>query len=620
MSVMKRGSKFLSLSLAIAFALVLGLDANAATQWTRVSGPDRYKTSVQAAKYVDGSAVVFANGTKFQDALSAINICNSKNAKLVLVKGNENLSDYITSNQFKEVYIVGGVSSVSQALEDSVKLDGVDVIRLAGSNRYDTNLKTLEESGYKEVGVASGEIFADALSSSRFLKEKNAGLLLAGKNGTAKTDGYDVKYAFGGKSSVNVSADTVFAGKDRFDTSLKIAEASESSNIVFVNGYEFADALSAVNIANSKSADVVLISPKNLDRNHNLSLKAEEIFVVGGVDSVPQATVDNAVKGVTTSDNTSTDVVTPIDNTDSVVRAYKDFSVVKKANKYYLKNNSSGEIILKDASNKGAVKEGYTKFVINQDGSIKLGWFKDGGKYYYGTAQNGLARGFFREKGKIYYLDPDEYYMYAGGARSTGEGCYWFEYNGSIFNGYKPAGYDRHKVWWYMPSEAEMTNRWLYSGDLKAKFKGQDVANYAAARQGLPFKWFGYDLNNKSGVYCCGTTYSAFKENGIRIPGPQDVNIREEGGYRLVRAQYQMAPKFGGRYIKKDWNKYEPADILFTNKKKDGFNHVGLYMGKNGGRPMVVHATLKGGLNVEPHAVMYERPYYDRDYAVRYAR
>lgn len=29
-----------------------------------------------------------------------------------------------------------------------------------------------------------------------------------------------------------------------------------------------------------------------------------------------------------------------------------------------------------------------------------------------------------------------------------------------------------------------------------------------------------------------------------------------------------MSPKFGGRYIKNDWNKYDPADILFTNKRK----------------------------------------------------
>lgn len=31
-------------------------------------------------------------------------------------------------------------------------------------------------------------------------------------------------------------------------------------------------------------------------------------------------------------------------------------------------------------------------------------------------------------------------------------------------------------------------------------------------------------------------------------------------------------------------------------------------------------AALKGGVNVEPDLVMYERPYYDRDYAVKYAR
>lgn len=63
------------------------------------------------------------------------------------------------------VYIVGGTGAVPAALDQ--KING-KVQRLAGSNRYATNIEVLKEAGVEgeDLLIASGKGFADALSAS----------------------------------------------------------------------------------------------------------------------------------------------------------------------------------------------------------------------------------------------------------------------------------------------------------------------------------------------------------------------------------------------------------------------------------------------------------------------
>ena len=59
------------------------------------------------------------------------------------------------------------------------------------------------------------------------------------------------------------------SGKDRYDTSAKIAQMTDAANMVLVSGDNFADALSSVNIANAREADVVL-APRHMYRTSRL--------------------------------------------------------------------------------------------------------------------------------------------------------------------------------------------------------------------------------------------------------------------------------------------------------------------------------------------------------------
>ena len=79
--------------------------------------------------------------------------------------------DYIKANLASggTVYILGGESAVSADAEKQIKAVASKVKRLAGSDRYGTNLEILKEAGIDdgaELLVADARSFADALSAS----------------------------------------------------------------------------------------------------------------------------------------------------------------------------------------------------------------------------------------------------------------------------------------------------------------------------------------------------------------------------------------------------------------------------------------------------------------------
>ena len=190
--------------------------------------------------------------------------------------------------------------------------------------------------------------------------------------------------------------------------------------------------------------------------------------------------------------------------------------------------------------------------------------------------------------------------MYKNGMFSTGEGVYWFGKDGKLQIGKRPGGIRGRKVYWAGPSAKELENGWLTGPNQELRFRGQEMANYAAAFEGQPFRWYGFEFNSGKGVYCVGLTYATHKAFGIHIPGPTDTNIRLHRGYELPRVQYEAAYQFGGMRYPANFANAWPGDIIFNYSPNFylGYNHVGLYMGKNNGRDIYVHATLKDGIFV----------------------
>lgn len=292
-----------------------------------------------------------------------------------------------------------------------------------------------------------------------------------------------------------------------------------------------------------------------------------------------------------------------------LVRAFKgipkepsldEAHVVSVDGKYYLEDKTNGLRFSPSKFKDGIVKVADKTYLLNADGSLGQGFIDKNNKTYYVDGENGLATGWRKIDNALYYFSPYDYRMYKDGMFSTGKGVYWFGKDGKLKTGNRPGGINGRLVYWAGPSEKELSNEWLTGDDKELRFRGQEIANFAASYEGLPFKWYGFDLTNGEGVYCVGNAYSAHKAFGIKIPGANDANIKLHKGYELTRVQYVDAEKFGGIRYPADFSKAWPGDLIFNYSPNFylGYNHVGIFMGHNNNRPIYVHATLADGLFV----------------------
>ena len=141
----------------------------------RIGGYDRYDTNALIAQGLvsaKNTPIVIASGESFPDALSISSIASSHGYPILLT-AKDSLSQgiirYISSVQPSEVYIVGGTSVVSDAVQASITaLTPATITRLAGNDRFDTSEKILSAFSLtpKTVYIASGINFPDALAGS----------------------------------------------------------------------------------------------------------------------------------------------------------------------------------------------------------------------------------------------------------------------------------------------------------------------------------------------------------------------------------------------------------------------------------------------------------------------
>ena len=90
-------------------------------------------------------------------------------------------------------------------------------------------------------------------------------------------------------------------GKDRITTSVEISKSAytTSENVVLASGFNFADALSAGQLASALDAPLLLSSQDKLDsqtKNEIELLKAKKVFVVGGDNAISKTGIDTTLK------------------------------------------------------------------------------------------------------------------------------------------------------------------------------------------------------------------------------------------------------------------------------------------------------------------------------------
>ncbi len=261
----------------------------------RVAGQNRYGTSIAAADALKVKlgvskfdTVIVAYGDNFADALSGTYLAGVKSAPIILVNKNTETQaiDKVKADLKAggQVYILGGEYVVSKNVETSLSGAGFKVKRLAGQDRYGTNLAILREAGVKsgDILVCSGTNFADALSASAASKP----IMLVGKDltaaqksylGTLSGEEFDIAdfHIVGGTFAVSQAVETGLkkygvtervAGQTRFDTSVEVAKkyfGSKVDTVVLAYGKNFPDGLSGGPLGVAYDAPVLLVTDKD---------------------------------------------------------------------------------------------------------------------------------------------------------------------------------------------------------------------------------------------------------------------------------------------------------------------------------------------------------------------
>ncbi|MGK0466715.1 cell wall-binding repeat-containing protein, partial [Clostridium sp.] len=302
--------------LSAARAAIMAEESNPKVQ--RLSGINRIETSIAIAKdqYTDKApdAIVLATANNFADALAGSGLAYNYNAPLLLVNktvnDSRNVLDYIKQNltKNKTIYVLGGVSAVSNEISDYLTSVGYKIIRLGGTNRYDTNQKIVDNLNILKgtsIVITTGGDFADALSISSIADIKGYPILLNSKeNLLDNVSKYITKiqpkaiYIIGG---IGVLSDNTYkqikklnptmlvarlGGKNRYETSMNIIEHFNltTNSITVATGKNFPDALSGSVLAAGKNCGVLLVDNKDVTKQIDLLSKQKitNLIVFGG--------------------------------------------------------------------------------------------------------------------------------------------------------------------------------------------------------------------------------------------------------------------------------------------------------------------------------------------------
>lgn len=259
----------------------------------RLQGGNRYETAFKVADHLKVATtaekfynVIIASGTSFADALAGSYLASQYQGPILLVNKHtvQDVADYIFENAHPgaRVFILGGEAAVPATMDALLEND-FDVRRLAGANRYETNLRILQAAGINtgEIMVCTGRDFADSLSVSALGKPillVNKTLSDSQKEWLSSVVGSNVHtvHIIGGTNAVATNMEAEFAnigfqtidrisGSNRYETSAMVAETFfpiEANHIVLAYGQNFPDGLCGGVLAYNMYAPLILTRDK----------------------------------------------------------------------------------------------------------------------------------------------------------------------------------------------------------------------------------------------------------------------------------------------------------------------------------------------------------------------
>ncbi|MBU5301145.1 cell wall-binding repeat-containing protein [Clostridium sporogenes] len=257
----------------------------------RLGGSNRYQTAANVAtkNWEKSDNVILVSGEGYADALSASLLAQKLDAP-VLLTGKDGLdgdtNKAIDKLGAKNVYILGSEGVVSKNVQTSLEKSGKTVKRLAGNNRFQTNVAIANElvknHGVKadDVLVVNGNKYlADALTAAPVAAKEGKILLLVGEDLSTAKEAKEFIKNNGVKNVTVIGRDVtvsdamykdlgatkrVSGGKDRFETNRLVLQAFglKGSHLYVANGQDdhLVDSLVASAIAGKFNSPVVLVS------------------------------------------------------------------------------------------------------------------------------------------------------------------------------------------------------------------------------------------------------------------------------------------------------------------------------------------------------------------------
>ena len=280
----------------------------------RVAGRSRIETAVEVSKkyYNSAETVIVANYEKFADSLSASALSKQLKAPILLVKKDQ--LDSVVAQEIKRlgaknVIVIGGEKSIDKTKNS---LSQYNVRTIAGANRYETSAKIAQEviklTGTKKAVIASGEVFADALTVAPLANKNNMPILLVQQDRIPEEAKEVLKQIeeviiVGGEKTISKEVEnklpnsTRIAGANRYETAKKIYEYGfkDRSEVNIANGTTAADSL----VIGSIDCPILLAEANEIPEATKQAIKEskfEKVNVFGGENSINESVVKELIK------------------------------------------------------------------------------------------------------------------------------------------------------------------------------------------------------------------------------------------------------------------------------------------------------------------------------------
>jgi putative cell wall-binding protein len=291
---------------------------------TRLAGSDRVGTSIAISTQEFPAAhsaknVILTAAYTFADAMSAGPLGKLFTAPLLLTSPGQLDSATLTEIErvmpvpattpgttstgcttpapANAVYVIGGYAAIAQEIDAQLNAAGFNVVRVAGSDRFATSVDVAEcEGSPSTVFLATGDIFADALSAGPAAASKGGSVLLTAATVMPPSVGTYLAgltsptvYAVGQAAHVADPSATPIVGGDRYATAALVAsEFFTSPTLVGIaTGANFPDALAGGAFMGMVGGPVLLTGPLTLQSADGLYIgqnhaNLTQAFLFGG--------------------------------------------------------------------------------------------------------------------------------------------------------------------------------------------------------------------------------------------------------------------------------------------------------------------------------------------------